>query len=57
MDEMQKKVVADFWDDRHEKQFEEMLLSDTGTELRKLFKKHPEKKEEYKFKILDSEWS
>jgi hypothetical protein len=56
MDEMQKKMVADFWDDKHEKQLEEMLLSDNGTELRKLFQDHPEKKEEYKFKILDSEW-
>ena len=55
MDKLQKQIVADFWDEEHEKQLNEMLSSDGGAELRKLFQKHPEKKEEYKFKILDSE--
>jgi hypothetical protein len=55
MDKIQKQMIADLWDDKHEKQLEKMLSSDAGAELRKLFQKHPEKKEEYKFKILDSE--
>ena len=48
MDKLQKQIVADFWDEEHEKQLNEMLSSDGGAELRKLFQKRPEKKEEYK---------
>lgn len=55
MDKMQKKLIADRWDEAHEKQLETLLQENEG--MRKLFEEHPEKKELYKFKILDSESS
>lgn len=53
MDEMQKRLIKDYWDQKHEDMLNREL--ETNDELRKLFEKHPEKKEQYKFKILDSE--
>lgn len=52
MDAAQKKLIADLWDEEHERQLEEILAE--NEELRKVFEENPEKKELYKFKILDA---
>ena len=46
MDEMQKKLIEMYWDDRMEKMLEDCLKKNET--LRTLFEEHPEKKEEYK---------
>lgn len=53
MDKRMKKRIEDQWDAEHEKQLERVLSH--NEELRKLFQDNPEKKEEYKAKILDLE--
>lgn len=53
MDAEQKRIIKELWTEHHEKLLNKEL--EANNELRKLFEKHPEKKDEYKFKILDSE--
>ena len=53
MDIMQKRLIKEYWDQEHEDMLNREL--ETNDELRKLFEKHPEKREQYKFNILDSE--
>ncbi|MBQ6744095.1 MAG: hypothetical protein IJR05_05005 [Acidaminococcaceae bacterium] len=52
MDEMQKKLIETCWNEQLEQMLEDCLKE--NKELRMLFEKHPEKREEYKFKFLDS---
>lgn len=52
MTDYQKQLVEKYWTESHEKQLNEHLGQ--NDDLRKLFEKHPEKKELYKFKLLDS---
>lgn len=53
MNAEQKRIIKELWTEHHEKLLNKEL--EANDELRKLFEKHPEKKDEYKFKILDSE--
>ena len=53
MDAAQKKLIADRWNDEHERQLEAVLAD--NEELRKVFEESPEKRELYKLKILDAE--
>lgn len=52
MTEHDKRKLA-LWDETHEKQLEDIL--ENNAELRKVFETHPERKNLYKLKILDSE--
>lgn len=53
MERKEQQLIDERWDKKHEKQLEEALAG--NEELRKLFKKSPEKKEEYKLKIIEGE--
>ena len=52
LDAAQKKLIAERWDEAHERMLESVLAE--NEELRKVFEESPEKKELYKFKILDA---
>ncbi len=53
MNKHDQKMIEKYWDEAHEKMLESVLVD--NEELRQLFETYPERKELYKFKILDSE--
>lgn len=53
MTEQERQFLKERWDDAHEKQLERILTENKV--LRELFKKHPERKDMYRLKILDNE--
>lgn len=53
MNKHEQEMIEQYWDEAHEKMLESVLVN--NEELRGLFETYPERKEEYKFKILDSE--
>ena len=53
MDTKQKQLIAERWDESHEKQLKKVLSE--NEELRKVLSQSSEKMEMYKLKILESE--
>lgn len=53
MEQYKKDMIAKYWNNGLERQLEEALSDNPA--LAEVFKKHPERKEEYKFKILDAQ--
>lgn len=53
MDKFEKQRLKELWDDKHEQQLERILSK--NEELRKVFEEHPDRKDLYRLKILDSE--
>lgn len=53
LNEHDKKLLEMFWDKEHEEMLEKEFSN--NEELRKVFEKHPDRKDMYKLKIIDSE--
>ena len=51
MEQYKKDLIAKYWNDAFEQQLQDVLANNPT--MVELFAKHPERKEEYKFKILD----
>lgn len=52
MNQMQKRLVRTCWTPQLEALLEDTIA--TSRSLRELFQRHPEKRDEYKFKVLDA---
>lgn len=53
MNEQEKKLLEEYWDEAHEKLLEKELSE--NEELRKIFREHPDRKPLYKLKIITTE--
>ena len=53
MNEQEKRLLEQYWDEAHEKQLEKILSE--NEELRNLLEEHPDRKLLYKLKIINSE--
>lgn len=53
LEQYKKDLISKYWNDEFEQQLEKVL--EENLEMREIFQAHPELKEAYKFKILDSQ--